>query len=128
MVDTEIYGVDYDSRGVLSSTGDLGLVSELGNAEQAIRNRLLTRLETYPTIDTEYGSEVYRVLGEKITNDLISELRVYINNCLLEEPRVYEVTDLDITREGHDALNIRLLVQLVDGSELGFEEVLQTLG
>ena len=128
MVDTEIYGVDYDSLGRLSSTGDLGLVSELGNAEQAIRNRLLTRLETYPTIDSDYGSEVYRVLGEKITNDLISELRVYINNCLLEEPRVYEVTDLDITRVGHDSLNIRLLVQLVDGSELGFEEVLQTLG
>lgn len=128
MTDTEIYGVDYDSTGALSSTGDIGLVSELGNAEQAIRNRLLTRLETYPSIDTEYGSEVYRVLGERITTDLISELRVYINNCLLEEPRVYEVIDLDITTVGHDGLRVDLQVQLVDGSELGFEEIINTLG
>ena len=128
MTDTEIYGVDYDSTGALSSTGDIGLVSELGNAEQAIRNRLLTRLETYPSIDTEYGSEVYRVLGERITADLISELRVYINNCLLEEPRVYEVIDLDITTVGHDGLRVDLQVQLVDGSELGFEEIINTLG
>ena len=128
MTDTEIYGVDYDSTGALSSTGDIGLVSELGNAEQAIRNRLLTRLETYPSIDTEYGSEVYRVLGERITTDLISELRVYINNCLLEEPRVYEVIDLDITQVGHDGLRVDLQVQLVDGSELGFEEIINTLG
>ena len=128
MTDTEIYGVDYDSTGALSSTGDIGLVSELGNAEQAIRNRLLTRLETYPSIDTDYGSEVYRVLGERITTDLISELRVYINNCLLEEPRVYEVIDLDITQVGHDGLRVDLQVQLVDGSELGFEEIINTLG
>ena len=128
MTDTEIYGVDYDSTGALSSTGDIGLVSELGNAEQAIRNRLLTRLETYPSIETEYGSEVYRVLGERITADLISELRVYINNCLLEEPRVYEVIDLDITTVGHDGLRVDLQVQLVDGSELGFEEIINTLG
>ena len=128
MTDTEIYGVDYDSNGALSSTGDIGLVSELGNAEQAIRNRLLTRLETYPSIDTDYGSEVYRVLGERITTDLISELRVYISNCLLEEPRVYEVIDLDITQVGHDGLRVDLQVQLVDGSELGFEEIINTLG
>ena len=128
MTDTEIYGVDYDSKGNLSSSGDIGLVSELSNAEQAIRNRLLTRLETYPSIDNEYGSEVYRVLGERITADLISELRVYINNCLLEEPRVYEVIDLDITPVGHDGLRVDLQVQLVDGSELGFEEIINTLG
>ena len=40
MTDTEIYGTDYDSRGLISSNGDIGLVSELDNAEQAIRNRL----------------------------------------------------------------------------------------
>ena len=128
MTDTEIYGADYSSRGLLSSTGDIGLVSELDNAEQAIRNRLLTRIGTYPNIDDEYGSEVFEVLGEKITDELIDELGVYVENCMLDEPRVYEVVDLTIVRVGHDALKISLLVQLVDGSELGFDEEITGLG
>lgn len=128
MTDTEIYGTDYSSDGFITSNGDVGLVSELANAEQAIRNRLLTRLGTYPTIDDEYGSEVYLALGEKRNTALVSELRVYIENCMLEEPRVYGILDLDITLEDKDVLRLQLHLQLVDGSELGFEETINTLG
>ena len=128
MTDTEIYGTDYSSDGFITSNGDIGLVNELANAEQAIRNRLLTRLGTYPTIDDEYGSNVHQALGEKINSSLISELRVYIENCMLEEPRVYGILDLDITTENHDTIHLQLQLQLVDGSEIGFEETLNTLG
>ena len=128
MTDTEIYGTDYSSDGFITSDGDIGLVTELDNAEQAIRNRLLTRLGTYPNIDTEYGSEVNSILGEKITRETVSELRVYIENCMLEEPRVYGILDLDITTENHDTIHLQLQLQLVDGSEIGFEETLNTLG
>ncbi len=128
MTDTEIYGTDYSSTGLITSDGDIGLVTELDNAEQAIRNRLLTRLGTYPTIDTDYGSEVHLVLGEKINSALISELQVYIENCMLEEPRVYEILDLDIKVVDHDSLHLQLQLQLVDGSEIGFEETINTLG
>lgn len=128
MTDTEIYGTDYSSEGFIASDGDIGLVSELDNAKQAIRNRLLTRIGTYLNIDDDYGSELPLMLGEKITPDLISELEVSIENCMLEEPRVYEIIDLDITVVSHDSLVLSLLVQLVDGSELGFEENINTLG
>ena len=128
MTDTEIYGADYSSDGFITSDGDIGLVTELDNAEQAIRNRLLTRLGTYPSIDTDYGSEVHLVLGEKINAAMISELRVYIENCMLEEPRVYEVLELDISVVEHDSLHLQLQLQLVDGSEVGFEETINTLG
>ena len=128
MTDTIIYGADYDSQGLVSSSGDIGLVTGESNAEQAIRNRLLTRIGTYPNLDTEYGSEVFEVLGEKITDDLISQLEVYITNCMLEEPRVYSVTNLTINKVGHDTLHITLQLQLVDGTELGFEEDIDTLG
>ena len=128
MTDTEIYGTDYSSAGFITSDGDIGLVTELDNAEQAIRNRLLTRLGTYPTIDDEYGSEVHLALGEKRNSALISELRVYIENCMLEEPRVYGILDLDITLAEHDTLILQLQLQLVDGSEVGFEETINTLG
>ena len=128
MTDTEIYGADYSSDGFITSNGDIGLVSELANAVQAIRNRLLTRLGTYPNIDTDYGSNVHEALGEKINSALISELRVYIENCMLEEPRVYEILSLDISKEGHDTIHLQLQLQLVDGSEVGFEERINTLG
>lgn len=128
MTDTEIYGADYSSEGFITSDGDIGLVSELDNAEQAIRNRLLTRLGTYPTIDSDYGSEIHNVLGEKINSQTLSELRVYIENCMLEEPRVYRILNLDIKQEGHDVLHLQLQLQLVDGSEIGFEETINTLG
>ena len=128
MVDTEIYGTDYDSHGLLTSSGDIGLVTELANAKQAIHNRLMTRLGTYPTIDTEYGSEVHQVLGEKLTPQLINELSVYIQNCMLEEPRVYSILTNEISKVDHDTLRINLILQLVDGSEIGFEEEINTLG
>ena len=126
MTDTEIYGCDYSSSGFVASNGDVGVVSELDNAEQAIRNRLLTRLGTYPSIDTDYGSEIYLVQGEKLNDTTISELEVHIENCMLEEPRVYEITDLNITKVKHDALKWDLLLLLVDGSELGFTEELDS--
>jgi len=128
MTDTEIYGTDYASTGFVTSDGDIGLVAELDNAVQAIRNRLLTRLGTYPNIDTEYGSEIHNILGEKLNNETISELEVYINDCMLEEPRVYEITSLDITVIDKDNLRLQLQLQLVDGSDVGFEETINTLG
>lgn len=128
MTDTEIYGTDYSSDGFITSNGDIGLVTELMNAEQAIRNRLLTRLGTYPNIDTEYGSNVHQAVGEKRNPALISELRVYVENCMLEEPRVYGIINLDITPAEHEVLVIALHLQLVDGSEIGFEERINTLG
>ena len=128
MTDTEIYGADYSSDGFITSNGDIGLVTELSNAEQAIRNRLLTRLGTYPNIDTEYGSNVHQAVGEKRNPSLISELRVYVENCMLEEPRVYGIINLDITPENHDSIKLQLQLQLVDGSEIGFEERINTLG
>lgn len=128
MVDTEIYGTDYNSLGEVTSTGDIGLATELSNVEQAIRNRLLTRLGTYPTINTDYGSEIHLCIGEKLNTSLTNKLEVYIRNCMLEEPRVYDILDLTLNKVGQDTLRIQLLLQLVDGSEIGFTEEINTLG
>jgi len=128
MVDTEIYGTDYNSLGEVTSTGDIGLATELSNVEQAIRNRLLTRLGTYPTINTDYGSEIHLCIGEKLNTSLTNKLEVYIRNCMLEEPRVYSIITNEITKVDHDTLRINLILQLVDGSEIGFTEEINTLG
>ena len=122
MVDTEIYGCDYSSKGQVTSEGDIGTVRDLENVAQQVHNRLRTRLGTYPTIDTEYGSEVHRVLGEKNSVQLLQELEVYIQNCMLEETRVQEVLGLEVKKTATDIIKVELLLQLVDGSELELTE------
>lgn len=128
MVDTEIYGSDYSSLGFVTSDGDIGTVSDLSNAQQAIHNRLLTRLGTYPQIDTEYGSEIHKILGEHLNEAKLNELEVYVRNCMLEEPRVQKILDLTIIKTNYEELNIEILVQLVDGTELELSEELEVLG
>lgn len=128
MVNTEIYGCDYSSLGFVTSDGDIGTVSDLDNAKQAIYNRLLTRLGTYPNIDTEYGSDVHKILGEHLNETKIKELEVYIRNCMLEEPRAYSILDLSISKKDYGFLNIEMIVQLVDGTELEISEGIDVLG
>lgn len=128
MVDTEIYGSDYSSLGFVTSDGDIGTVSDLENAKQAIHNRLLTRLGTYPQIDTEYGSEIHTILGEHLNEAKINELMVYVTNCMLEEPRVQSIIELNIIKNDYESLMIELLVQLVDGTEIEISEEIDVLG
>ena len=128
MVNPEIFGIDYSSKGFIASNGDAGCVESLDNAVQAIKNRIKTRLGTYPAIDDEYGSEIYRIYGEKLSNEKLAELEIYLRNCLLNEPRVYEIIDLELQKDGIDTLVMNLTLRLVDGSEIGFEEEINTLG
>ena len=128
MVNPEIFGIDYSSKGSIASNGDAGCVESLDNAVQAIKNRIKTRLGTYPTIDDEYGSEIYRIYGEKLTDEKLAELEIYLRNCLLNEPRVYEIIDLELQKDGIDTLVMNLTLRLVDGSEIGFTEEINTLG
>lgn len=116
MPNEEIYGVDYSSNGGVSSTGDILCVSGLSNARQAIRNALITPLGSYPSVDDEYGSEIYNLIGEDLTNNQIQALHVYIHNALLKQERVKEIQDIEIkaTKTG---LKAYLYVLLVNDSE-----------
>ena len=79
-VDDSIFGVDYSSNGGVSATGDIELVEGLANAKQNIRNQLLTRKGMYPSVDTEWGSEIFEVLGEDFEASSIDALKIYIQN------------------------------------------------
>ena len=116
MPNEEIYGVDYSSTGGVSSTGDILLVEGLDNARQAIRNQLKTPLGAYPSVDTEYGSELYTLHGEDLTESQKQALHVHITNALLKQERVQEIQDIEIqtTKTG---LKAYLHVLLVNGTE-----------
>lgn len=116
MPNEEIYGVDYSSAGEVSSTGDILCVSGLQNAKQAIRNELITPMGSYPSVDDEYGSEIYTLHGEDLTTSQIDELTVHIENALLKQERVEEIQDIEINLT-ENGLKASLRVLLVNGTE-----------
>lgn len=116
-VDDEIFGADYSTNGGVTASGDMELVRGIANARQSIYNQILTEKGTYPSIDTEYGSEIYEALGEDFEDATVEALQVYIKNALLENPRVKEITRIEPYKTVTGELNIILNVVLVNGTE-----------
>ena len=116
-VDDEIFGADYSSNGGVTASGDMELVNGLANARQSIYNQILTEKGTYPSIDSEYGSEIYEALGEDFEDATVEALQVYIKNALLENPRVKEIARIEPYKTVNRELNIILNIVLVNGTE-----------
>lgn len=116
MPNEEIYGVDYSSTGGVSSTGDILTVSGIANAKQAIHNSLATPMGAYPSVDDEYGSELYQLHGEDLTDSQLQAMTVYIQNSLLKQERVKEIQDIEV-KLANEGLKAYLHVLLVNDSE-----------
>lgn len=116
MPNEEIYGVDYSSTGDASSTGDILCVSGLDNARQAIHNALVTPLGAYPSVDDEYGSELYTLHGEDLTTNQLQALHVYIQNSLLKQERIQEIQDIEV-KLTEDGVKAYIHVILVNDAE-----------
>ena len=117
MVNEQIYGVDYSSTGETSAIGDILVVEGIENAKQAIRNQLLTPIGSYPSVDTEYGSEVHEIIGESITDTELQQLQVYIRNALKKQERVQELQSIVPTLTDKGTITCQIAVLLVNGSE-----------
>ena len=113
----EIYGCDYSSTGEVSSNGDIMTVEGISNAKQAICNQLLTREGTYPSVDTSYGSRIYELYGEDLTKSNLEALTVHINNALLNQERVKNVTNIYPYVTIDKKIKCNITVELVNGSE-----------
>ncbi|AMK16330.1 contractile injection system sheath initiator [Methanobrevibacter olleyae] len=115
--DDKIFGCDYSSTGQVSETGDILLVCGIDNAIQSIINQILTEKGFYPSIDTEYGSEIYESLGEDIEELNLDALKVYLTNALLENERVAGINRLDVLVTVTKTINVILEVLFVNGTE-----------
>jgi len=98
------FGTDFNSEWTSNSQGDFLTITGLENAEQAIYNRLMTRLDELIQLNyINYGNRSYEVIG---TTDLVAgtaEIKIYTTNCLLAEPRVQEINDIDVDFDGSSA-------------------------
>lgn len=119
-IDDSLFGADYSSQGELTSTGDIALVEGLTNAKQSIVNNILIEKGTYPSIDSEYGSEIYEVLGEDYEAGNVEALQVYIRNCLLENERVQTINNITPYTTVDKRLILNISVELVNGQDTEF--------
>lgn len=119
-VDDSIFGTDYSSKGGVTATGDVELVTGLANARQNIYNELQTEKGFYPSIDSEYGSEIYEVLGDDYASYTVETLEVYILNCLLANPRVRSIRRIEPFVDDDGNLNFIIEIMLVNGTEDSF--------
>ena len=87
------------------------------NAKQSIYNQLLVEKGSYPSIDDDYGSEIYEALGEDFEEGTVEALQVYIQNALYENPRVESINRIEPHTMVNGDLNINLGVTLVNGTE-----------
>ena len=120
LVDDSIFGTDYDSKGGLTSTGDIALVTGIENAKQNIRNWLLTEKGFYPSIDDEYGSEIKDCLGDDLDDPNFERVILYIEDALYDNPRVQEIQSIDQYVTVKHEIILQIKVVLVNGSEEDF--------
>ena len=119
-IDDSIFGADYSSNGGVTATGDIELIEGLANAKQNIRNQLLTRKGMYPSVDTDWGSEIYQVLGEDFAVESLDALKIYVDNAMKDNPRVKNVLSIDPVVTVDKRIVVMLNVELVNGTEESF--------
>ena len=78
-----------------SANGDLQMTSGQANLAQALVNRLLTRKGELARLGhPNYGSRLHQLIGELNNARLRGLAELYIRECLAQETRIEEVTNI----------------------------------
>lgn len=78
---------------------DLQTTEGRANLAQAIVNRLLTRKGELARLGHPgYGSRLYQILGEPDNNRIRGRAEIYIRECLAQESRIEEVTQVKFSK------------------------------
>lgn len=96
------------------SGGDLGIVDGRTNLTQAILNRFYTRQGELAALGhPHYGSRLYLLLGE-INNQRTRKLaELYIRECLAQEDRIAEITQLTFAPPAYTLDKRNLLIATI---------------
>ncbi|MDR5748845.1 hypothetical protein QCE73_37330 [Caballeronia sp. LZ029] len=102
--------------GVMPSAVDIGIVQGKAALAQALIMRLMTeRGELEGLGHPDYGSRHHSLIGEPNIERNRNLVKLYILECVREEPRVERVVSLEVTlgvgRENRDKVDVRLGVK-----------------
>jgi phage baseplate assembly protein W len=86
-----------------AAKGDFEIISDEQNLVQAIVHRLTTEEgELYDIGHADYGSRLHELVGEPNNARTREMLMNLVKECLAEEPRILDVTDIKVTPNQHD--------------------------
>jgi phage baseplate assembly protein W len=113
---SELYcGIDLDISSendlIISPQQDFKTKKYYNNLEQAIINRLRTQqgeLLQHPN----YGSQLKKLIGQKNNDLILSEIRQFVREALLQEPRINEIKSIqpNFRENSNDTIEIHISV------------------
>lgn len=108
------FGTDIKSSWTSNERGDFKIISDTENAEQAIKNRLLTKYDELESLGyTGYGNKSCDVPGMTNIELAKSYLRLYTEECLLREPRVQEILNIDLSYNNR-VMTVDISLKMID--------------
>jgi phage gp46-like protein len=88
---------------ISSSHDDLQTVSGRYNLAQSIINRLLTRKGELSKLGhSNYGSRLYQLIGELNNTRIRGLAEIYIRECLAQESRIEEITEVSFEQPSRE--------------------------
>lgn len=121
MATQDLRGIDIflnpQSRDIsFGSDDDFILACDNTNVEQAIRNRLSTKLAEL-SLNAEYGSNLVDILGEKNLNLTLGITQQFVKEALLQEPRIDEIQEIAPVFDGIDTIQISIIVSIIGSND-----------
>jgi hypothetical protein len=102
--------------GITPPAVDIGLVQDKAALAQALIMRLMTERGELEGLGLpDYGSRHHQLIGEPNIERNRNLVKLYILECVRQEPRLQRIVSLDVTagigRENRDKVEVRLVVQ-----------------
>ena len=82
------YGTDINGEWDFNNDGDIQIISNTGNLDQAITNRLTCGLDSLDLFYQDYGCNLSQFLGWRKTEQTLSFIKLELQNRLNNEPRI----------------------------------------
>ena len=95
------------------SNGDLNLISDYGNIQQAIVNRLNSDADFYNIFYVKYGGNLFEQMGELNHHTIHEYIRIEVESIVEQDPRVSNV-NATITKLNSSSVNCELNVVFYD--------------
>lgn len=105
-------GTDIDSEWSFAN-GDLLLVSNYGNLNQAIINRLNTDLDFYSIFYTKYGGRLFEQMGELNHPTIHEYIRIEVEDTVMQDPRIQNV-ECTVNKHSSNTVECDLMIVLYD--------------
>lgn len=90
---------DFNQNDIMfNASNDFSIIEDVNNLQQAIFNRLLTKIGDLKSNPT-YGSNLHLIIGKNRDDLTLGEAALYIQEALDHEDRIDLVTDLSLSWE-----------------------------